>query len=199
MPILTFREAREASSRAQRAQPFTKTAGSILNESARASEQQRIQGSKFDIFLSHSSSDAELVLGIRQLLVDRGLTVYVDWINDPQLDRSQVTPATADTLRNRMKSCKSMFFVDTDGSTSSRWMPWECGYFDAFSGSKVAIIPLRENAQNDYAGREFLGLYFYITFENSTEGGLGLWVRSASNTHASYRAWMGGQMPQRKP
>jgi len=192
MPILTTREVQDAARRAMGQSGQTKTAGAILREAVNFSDLRREQGTKFDVFLSHSSQDANLVLGIKQLLEDRKLTVYVDWINDPQLDRSKVTPQTAATLRSRMKSCKSLFFVDTDNSISSKWMPWECGYFDAHSNEKVAIIPVRDNAQSSYAGREFLGLYYYITFESVQGGGPGPWVRESEVSYASYQQWMQG-------
>lgn len=54
---------------------------------------------RFDIFLSHSIRDAELVLGVKVVLEDAGKSVYIDWIEDPALDRAQVTGKTADMLR----------------------------------------------------------------------------------------------------
>ncbi len=56
----------------------------------------------FDVFLSHSSKDAEVILGIKLLLEGQGLSVYVDWIVDTQLDRTKVNAETAETLRDRM-------------------------------------------------------------------------------------------------
>src|SRR5690348_17193476 len=44
----------------------------------------------YDIFLSHSSKDAELVEGLKLELEDKKFSVYVDWIEDPQLDRNTV-------------------------------------------------------------------------------------------------------------
>ena len=84
----------------------------------------------YDIFLSHSIRDAELILGMKGILEDLRYSVYVDSIEDPQLDRTKVTPATADKLRQRMNSSNSLFYVTTANSDASRWMPCECGYFD---------------------------------------------------------------------
>ena len=61
----------------------------------------------FDVFLSHSKMDDKYVLGAKQILEEKGFSVYVDWINDPQLDRSMVTKRTADYLRQRMKQCNN--------------------------------------------------------------------------------------------
>ena len=60
-----------------------KTSAQILRESrATARDAETI-----DIFLSHSITDADLVLGVKNLLESRGLKVYVDWDTDRQVDR----------------------------------------------------------------------------------------------------------------
>lgn len=100
-----------------------KSSQQILNESvARAGDYD-----KYDIFLSHSSRDAELVLGVKTLLESQGLTVYVDWINDPQLSRENVNRETAALLRQRMQQSRSLIFMATESASESKWMPWELG------------------------------------------------------------------------
>lgn len=113
----------------------------------------------FDVFLSHSSKDAELVLGVMALLEDQGLKVYVDWHSDPQMSRENVTAETAELLRARMKQSKSLIYIATENSSSSKWMPWELGYFDAFSNGSVAILPLLDSANDSFKGQEYLGIY----------------------------------------
>lgn len=71
----------------------------------------------FDIFLSHSFRDAELILGIKLTLEDLGHSVYVDWVTDPQLDRNSISEATAEVLRGRMSSSSALFYVTTENST----------------------------------------------------------------------------------
>ncbi|HHN5894690.1 TPA: hypothetical protein ACRRFS_004203, partial [Enterobacter hormaechei] len=41
----------------------------------------------YDIFLSHAYSDARIVMQIRSMLIEKGYSVYVDWIEDEHLDR----------------------------------------------------------------------------------------------------------------
>lgn len=113
----------------------------------------------FDVFLSHSSKDADLVLGVMALLEDQGLKVYVDWHSDPQMSRENVTAETADLLRTRMKQSKSLIYIATENSSASKWMPWELGYFDAFSNGSVAILPLLDSANDSFKGQEYLGIY----------------------------------------
>lgn len=113
----------------------------------------------FDIFLSHSMLDAELVLGVRAILQRAGKRVYVDWIDDPQPDRSRVTKATAAQLRRRMNQCSSLIYAATLASTQSKWMPWELGYFDGKKGlESVAVMPLVQ-IQGQRLGQEYLELY----------------------------------------
>jgi hypothetical protein len=144
----------------------------------------------YDVFLSHSIKDAELILGIKGLLEDLGYDVYVDWIDDPQLDRTRVSKSTAQKLRDRMDASKSLFFVTTDNTDSSKWMPWECGYFDGIK-EKVAIVPIKQySSNNEYVGQEYLGLYPYLVKQKSTEGKEMLWIHADKKRYTSYNSWV---------
>jgi len=113
---------------------------------------------RFDVFLSHSIVDETLVLGIVEYLRQANLTAYVDWLVDPQLDRSKVNAASADILRKRMRQCDMMFYLWSKNAVESRWMPWELGYFDAHRG-KIAVLPVVARPGDTYVGTEFVGLY----------------------------------------
>lgn len=144
----------------------------------------------YDIFLSHSSKDAELILGVKATLEDLGYRIYVDWVDDAQLDRSSVNEKTAQLLRERMAASKSLFYVTTDNASTSKWMPWECGYFDGFKG-KVAILPVKQYAlSNEYNGQEYLGLYPYCTKGPSTAGIERLWVYKNKDYYLVFDAWV---------
>src|SRR3954469_25882869 len=91
----TKAEARRAATRAQQQHKRAgKLAGRILREEAASATDHEI----FDIFLSHASKDSDLVLGTKAILESLGYKVYVDWIDDAQLDRSNVNIETADLL-----------------------------------------------------------------------------------------------------
>ncbi len=164
---------------------FSRSSAEILKEAALASLSQ----TGFDMFLSHSIKDAELVLGVKGILEDMGYKTYVDWINDPTLDRGNVTASTADTLRRRMRSSASLFYITTSNSEQSRWMPWECGYFDGFR-EKVAILPIKSYVSNYFEGLEYLGLYPYCTKEASTLGVQKLWIHRSASSYTSYDNWV---------
>ena len=143
---------------------------------------------RFDVFLSHSSAEPDdILLGIKLLLEDQGRSVYVDKYNDSELGRQEVTAATADILRRRMRQSESLLYVHSRHSTSSRWMPWELGFFDGLKG-KVGIVPVTLAKQYSFEGEEYLGLYPYVEElldrlrirERSNETTeLGRWIRAA--------------------
>lgn len=112
----------------------------------------------FDIFLSHSSLDLRLVLGIYTELTRRKYTVYLDRFFDPQLDRSKVTGATARTLRYRIAQSKCLFVATTSNTQKSAWVPWELGLSDGWNG-KAAILPLIEAGESSFTGKEYFELY----------------------------------------
>lgn len=123
-----------------------------------------------DVFLSHSVLDARVILGLHSLLSSQGLRVYVDWIDDPHLDRATVSPATAARLRSKMSESRSLIYATSRAASSSRWMPWELGYFDGLRNSnRISILPIENSSNNAFVGQEYLGLY--RTIEKVLDGG----------------------------
>lgn len=131
----------------------------ILKEEVRNSNLQKT----YDIFLSHSYADAQMILGAAEILRNAGYSVYVDWIEDAHLDRSNVTQESADLVRKRMRSCKWLVYATSENSSNSKWMPWELGYFDGFRPDCVAIFPLVRSSISTFKGQEYLSLYPTIT------------------------------------
>ena len=74
----------------------------ILNEQKYKIEKE------YDIFLSHSFQDAETIYLLYAYLKSLGWSVYVDWIEDSQLDRQNVTKATAELLRIQRNRSKTL-------------------------------------------------------------------------------------------
>lgn len=164
MAYYRISEARQAFQRSYPNRALTASAA----KTALQAEAGRRGASRFDIFLSHSTDDAVTIAGIKTILERDGSKVYVDWIDDPQLDRSRVSAATADVLRRRMRASASLMYVSSKSSSASRWMPWELGYFDGMRPGRVAILPIVEASDSEYTGIEFVGLY--PTVERDTLG-----------------------------
>jgi hypothetical protein len=166
-------------------------------------EQTNTGRAQFDVFLSHAYRDKAVVIGTYLKLKDLGFTVYVDWIHDAQLDRSSVGSATADLLRKRMRQSKSLLYLATSSADQSKWMPWECGYYDAFdrtppSDGHVAILPVLEETQATFQGAEYLGLYCWADVATSSyPGSRALEIHRPKSIRPTVRfdTWIGGTWP----
>lgn len=150
-----------------RARQRAKREGVSIKEALRGASQKCRP--HYDIFLSQTIRDAEIVLGVYDYLTDKGLVVFCDWIDEPHLNRNDVTPANAAFIRNTMEKCDTLLFLDTESADQSLWMCWELGWFDGRRGL-VGILPILKSDQRFYRGREFLGLYPYI--EEDSDGDL---------------------------
>lgn len=117
----------------------------------------------YDVFLSHSYLDKVQVLALVKLFNKHHFCVYVDWIEDKQLNRNDVNEQTADLLRKRMKQSKCLSYLTTKNIINSKWCPWELGYFDGLKQSKCCILPIMEYGSR-FNGQEYLGLYLYLEY-----------------------------------
>lgn len=151
---------------------------------------------KFTVFLCHSYLDADVILGLKTRIENLGYSVYVDWFEDPHFQRSEVTKEVASFLKERMANCSSLFFATSANSTYSKWMPWECGYFDGLCG-KVAICPVSHSTeQYSFIGQEYLGLYPYVEQDKTENTGQdALWICESSLKYISFNAWLKGKQP----
>jgi hypothetical protein len=148
----------------------------------------------FDIFLSHSFSDKNLILGLKIKLESYRYSVYVDWIDDFSMDRTNVTASNVKWIKQRMRASKCLLYATSSNSSNSKWMPWETGFMDAFTG-KVAIIPIVTSFQYTYAGNEYLGSYPYVeeeVIQNSSKSTL--WVTDQADRllYTRFDLWLKG-------
>lgn len=172
--------------------------GSQYRQNQVLTENRAIFYSKYtyDIFLSHSYLDRNYVYTIVDLFNKCGYSVYVDWMVDSQLDRSQVNRTTAETLRRRMGYCKGLAYVSSTNSTNSKWCPWELGYVDGRKNGRCAILPVLDTDSSIFIGQEYLGLYPYIDCVKSQSGGIiGFWVNDPQDhsKYVSLRDWLNGK------
>lgn len=169
----------------------TSTLQKVLNESFRSKSFDE----EFDIFLSHSFLDSDIVLGLMNMIEEKGFSVYLDWVEDSHLDRASVTRETANHIRLRMEQSKSLLYAFSQNSNRSKWMPWELGYFDGKIG-RVAICPVTEEKAVSYSGREYLSLYPYISIE-PPKGKIEpiMWVNEKPDIYVSFQKWLKGNDP----
>src|SRR6185436_17475221 len=105
-----------------RAQKTTllRSAASVLTEKVHKQD----ASASHDVFLSHAFDDRDLLMGTALSIEDLGYSVYIDWRDDPTLDRKHVTASTAAKLRQRMNSSRCLFYAVTPASADSTWMKW---------------------------------------------------------------------------
>lgn len=189
---------------------------------AKAESIQVNDSDQFDIFLSHSYADRKVIPVLKETLESIGLKVYVDWIDDKLLSRDNVTKETAEILQKRMKQSRSLIFATSENSPSSKWMPWELGYFDGIKNKRVAILPIKtkdNNFKDDYKGQEYLGLYYYVSIDTAMKYIMGkvwgmernafnrmvddakkqvwLFVNGEDGKYVSFKEWLDGQEPEK--
>lgn len=150
---------------------------------------------EFDIFLSHSYLDKQIIYGIYQEFIELGFTVYVDWIHDKELDRSKVNKETAAALKKRMIQSKCLFYATSNNSQNSKWMPWELGYMDGLT-EKVVIFPLLEENEYKYKFPEYLALYNYVERKKIQDSiKYALWVFESELKYVKLEKWLTGVKP----
>lgn len=194
MPILTESDVRNAAQTVFKSnrKSYYESFADFAERDAREHEKTARHRSRFDVFLSHSFRDKELILGLRDLLERKGLAVYVDWIDDPQLDRASVSPAAAALIQRRMKQSTTLLYATSKNAADSKWMPWELGYFDGLKG-KVGVVPITPQASRSAAvpRQEYLGLYPYVgpcsTYADASE----LCLYDDSGAKTPLKQWTG--------
>ena len=171
----------------------TKDAILMQNKKVAKRNNEKRRVSQYDVFLSHSSLDKKDILSLVDLFVNAGYAVYVDWIEDEELDRSEVTPKTAQLLKKRMNSSQGLAYVASSNTVQSKWCPWELGYFDGKRKKRCCILPIME--AGDFAGQEYLGLYPYLRYgreENEVKEDFWVYDQESDN-HITLRNWLNGE------
>lgn len=122
-------------------------------------------------FLCHSHKDKDLVLGVKNLLLDSGWQVYVDWADSSLPD----TPdsETAFKIKHKINDLNLFLFLATHNSVTSRWCPWEIGYADGKKPWDNIIIIPTEDDFGKWHGSEYLQLYKKL--DEAQSGGLAVW------------------------
>jgi hypothetical protein len=101
--LITDQQARQAA-RTRRTR-LQKSFATILTEDSATAR------TSFDIFLSHSSIDRELLVGLGELFQTLDISVYIDRVVDPHLSPTDVSRETARQLRLRMRQSKSLLYI----------------------------------------------------------------------------------------
>lgn len=171
------------------------SATETMNEFRNFTNLSALDRSSFDIFLCHSYLDKEIVKGLYLDLTRKGHTVYVDWIVDRDLDRSNVTKQAAERIRRRLGCSRSLLLAFSTNAGLSKWIPWELGVVDGARQS-CAIVPVTDIDGEAYERAEYLQLYpmverYQISYSSEKQ----LYVSESASRFVSVSDWIKGSKP----
>lgn len=99
---------------------------------------------RFDVFISHSSTNEEMLIPLFRKLNKAGMVAYIDWVNDRErLPRETCCAETAAVLGERIRQSRLFLFVVSDESLQSTWCAWELG-FAAAVGIPIYLYAVQE-------------------------------------------------------
>lgn len=154
----------------------------------------------YDLFISHSFLDKKLILTLINLFNKAGYSVYVDWINDPNLDRDNVSSKTANVIKKRIANCKGLSYIATRNIVNSKWCPWELGLADGRLNGRSCILPVMKEKSTTFRGVEYLGIYPFIEYDKIIgEDKYEFWVvdQNDSSKYNILRKWLNGDSLQK--
>lgn len=122
---------------------------------------------RFDVFVSHSSTDKEFIREVLLFLyhANGGIQGYVDW-QDPEMQHP-TDAETAIALKDRISRAKKLIYVVTNDSLKSVWCNWELGFADRDKGiDNIALLAIKPN-NGIWNHNECLQQYPYIVYDRS--------------------------------
>ena len=159
-----------------------------LNEELRKNSSR----SGVSTFLSHSSSDIDILPGAMRILFNHGAEVYIDK-KDTALP-PYTSRKTAIILRNRIKENRKFVLLASYNSKDSRWMPWELGLADGYkTQANVAIFPsVKSHNDTKWTEQEYLGIYDRIVFGNMEGHAEPVWMvlNQEKNEASTLAQWL---------
>ncbi|MDI9314420.1 MAG: toll/interleukin-1 receptor domain-containing protein [Hydrotalea sp.] len=116
----------------------------------------------YDVFLSHSLKDKQLVKQIKHYLENTcNISVYIDWEEDAGTARDDVV----DSIKDAIKKSKNLLLLRTENAQDSSWIPWEVGYYDStHSADRICILLVESDEFNasNFKHEEFLKQYHLL-------------------------------------
>lgn len=115
-------------------------------------EKNSVQNKKtYDVFISHSSKDSNIVKAIIRSLNKHGLNNYCDWTSDREfLKRELVSDYTKVVLQKRMEQSKSLLFLRTENSIASDWVKFELDYYKNLGRTIYCVDFIKEKELCDF-------------------------------------------------
>lgn len=115
---------------------------------AKRLDKDTVQSKKrYDVFISHSFKDSEIVKKVIAILNAQSLHCYCDWSSDNDfLRRELVSDYTAAVLKKRIEQSAKILFIRTENSmtgnkVNSPWIEMELDYSQSL-GKKICLLNL---------------------------------------------------------
>lgn len=114
---------------------------------------------KYDIFISHSYLDKDLVKSMKNTLNFQNLSCYYDWTSDQDfLKRNLISGYTKEVLKKRIEQSKALILVLThnviaDGEITSEWIKMEIEHAKSV-GKKICCLNFTD------LGHQFINIEF---------------------------------------
>lgn len=143
-----------------------------------------------DVFLSHRFADRDAVQALHDHIEKAlGYSVYVDWIEQPNLDRAAVRRETAEHFRRVMRASGCLLFYAGPNAPESKWMPWELGFFDGRQGARRIGVFVDDRASYRATQQEYLNLYTVVDRDSLPAFLEEALEDTAALTSATYDQW----------
>lgn len=118
---------------------FSGTPEGLYNALIKENSVQKLK--TYDLFISHSCLDKDIVRSVVKAANNVGMNCYVDWISDNDfLKRSLVSNYTKEVLKARMECASKLLFLSTDNSRKSSWVSFELDYFQNEVKREIVMI-----------------------------------------------------------
>jgi len=152
MELITRSQLREVRNTFEKSRSF-----SALNEAVNESRTRNSRYGEVTVFLSHKHDEVEDFKNAIALLKGRGVSVYVDWMDE---DMPKTTSGiTASKLKKKITENKKFILLATEKAINSKWCNWELGLGDAAKYiDHIALLVVKDDYGN-WTGNEYLQIY----------------------------------------
>jgi len=126
-----------------------------------------IQNKKvFDVFISHSLINKDIVNKVIKSLNNQNLNAYCDWLSDNDfLKRKLVSDYTKMVLKKRLEQSKSLLLLKSNESLNSEWVSFELDYFKSLEKPiyYIGLDDCKNNRLNSYEKLDYNFDEYYIS------------------------------------
>jgi len=130
---------------------------SAFSEASGVRNSRKAFTNEVTIFLSHKHGQQQELQDAIALLRKANVNVYVDWADEGM--PKATSGATAQRLKEKIKSCRKFILLATEQAIASTWCNWELGIGDVHRYiDHIALLVIKDN-YTAWTGSEYLQIY----------------------------------------